>query len=141
MTFAGVNHLAVLVAAVLAWLAGAGWYMVLGKVWMAALGTTPEKMQAMKGEPSALMPFVYALAAELIMAWVLAGLIGHLGPGQVTIQNGILSGAFIWFGFVMTTMLVNNSFGRRDRRLLLIDGGHWLMVLLVIGAIVGAFGV
>src|SRR4051812_24660919 len=87
MTFAGVNHLAVLVAAVLAWLAGAGWYMVLGKVWMAALGTTPEKMQAMKGEPSALMPFVYALAAELIMAWVLAGLIGHLGPGQVTIQE------------------------------------------------------
>jgi hypothetical protein len=141
MTFAGVNHLAVLVAAVLAWLAGAGWYMVLGKVWMAALGTTPEKMQAMKGEPSALMPFVYALAAELIMAWVLAGLIGHLGPGQVTIKNGIVSGAFIWFGFVMTTMLVNNSFGRRDRRLLLIDGGHWLMVLVLIGAIVGAFGV
>ena len=41
----------------------------------------------------------------------------------------------------MTTMLVNNSFGRRDWRLLLIDGGHWLMVLVVIGAIVGAFGV
>ena len=75
------------------------------------------------------------------MAWVLAGLIGHLGPGQVTIKNGIVSGAFIWFGFVMTTMLVNNSFGRRDRRLLLIDGGHWLMVLVVIGAIIGAFGV
>ena len=75
------------------------------------------------------------------MAWVLAGLIGHLGPGQVTIKNGIVSGAFIWFGFVMTTMLVNNSFGRRDWRLLLIDGGHWLMVLVVIGAIVGAFGV
>ena len=141
MTFAGVNHLAVLVAAIIAWLAGAGWYMLLSKVWMAALGTTPEKMQAMKGEPGALLPFIYALAAELIMAWVLAGLIGHLGPGQVTIKNGIVSGAFIWFGFVMTTMLVNNSFGRRDRRLLLIDGGHWLMVLVAIGAIVGAFGV
>ena len=115
--------------------------MVLGKVWMAALGTTPEKMQAMKAGPGALLPFVYAFAAELIMAWVLAGLIGHLGPGQVTIKNGIVSGAFIWFGFVMTTMLVNNSFGRRDWRLLLIDGGHWLMVLVVIGAIVGAFGV
>jgi hypothetical protein len=141
MTFAGVNHLAVLIAAVIAWLAGAGWYMLLGKVWMAALGTTPEKMQAMKGQPGSFLPLVYALAAELIMAWVLAGLIGHLGPGQVTIKNGIVSGAFIWLGFVMTTMLVNNSFGRRDRRLLLIDGGHWLMVLVVIGAIVGAFGV
>src|SRR5712671_5756620 len=135
MTFAGVNYLAVFVAALVAWLAGAGWYMALGKFWMAALGTTPEKMQAMKGEPGAFLPFIYAFLAELIMAWALAGLIGHLGPGQVTIRNGIISGAFCWLGFVMTTMLVNNSFGRRDWRLLLIDGGHWLVVLVLIGAV------
>jgi hypothetical protein len=141
MTFAGVNYLAVLVAALVAWLAGAGWYMALGKVWMAALGTTPEKMQAMRGEPGALLPFIYAFLAELVMAWALAGLVGHLGPGQVTIRNGIISGAFCWLGFVMTTMLVNNSFARRDWRLLLVDGGHWLVVLVLIGAVIGAFGV
>jgi hypothetical protein len=141
MTFAGVNYLAVFTAALVAWLAGAGWYMALGKVWMAALGTTPEKMQQMKEEPGAFLPFIYAFVAELVMAWALAGLVGHLGPGQVTIRNGIISGAFCWLGFVMTTMLVNNSFGRRDWRLLLIDGGHWLMVLVLIGAIIGAFGV
>jgi hypothetical protein len=38
-------------------------------------------------------------------------------------------------------MLVNNIFAQRDRRLLLIDGGHWLVVLLVMGAIIGAMGV
>ena len=76
MTFAGVNHLAVIIAALIAWLAGAGWYMVLGKVWMAAHGTTPEKMQAMRSEPGSFLPFVYAFVAELVMAWVLAGLIG-----------------------------------------------------------------
>jgi hypothetical protein len=141
MTFAGVNYLAVFIAALVAWLAGAGWYMALGKVWTSALGTTPEKMQAMKGEPGAFLPFIYAFVAELVMAWALAGLVGHLGPGQVTVKNGLISGAFCWLGFVMTTMLVNNSFGRRDRRLLLIDGGHWLVVLLLIGAVIGAFGV
>jgi hypothetical protein len=141
MTFVGVNYLAVLVAAVVAWLAGAGWYMGLGKVWMAALGATPEKMQAMRGEPGAFLPFIYAFLAELVMAWALAGLVGHLGPGQVTIRNGIISGAFCWLGFVMTTMLVNNSFARRDWRLLLVDGGHWLVVLVLIGAVIGAFGV
>ena len=141
MTFAGVNYLAVLIAALVAWLAGAGWYMALGKVWMAALGTTPEKMQEMKGEPGAFLPFIYAFVAELVMAWALAGLVGHLGPGQVTVKNGIISGAFCWLGFVMTTMLVNNSFGRRDWRLLLVDGGHWLVVLALIGAVIGAFGV
>ncbi len=37
-------------------------------------------------------------------------------------------------------MLVNNSFARRDWRLLLIDGGHWLLVLLLMGAIIGVMG-
>jgi hypothetical protein len=141
MTFAGVNYLAILVAAIVAWAAGAAWYMAFGKSWMAALGTTPEKMQQMRNEPGAFLPFIYAFVADLVMAWALAGLVGHFGAGQVTIRNGIISGAFCWLGFVVTSMLVNNSFGRRDWRLLLIDGGHWLVVLVLIGAVIGAFGV
>jgi hypothetical protein len=141
MTFAGVNYLAIFVAAVLAWLAGAVWYMALGKVWMAALGTKPEDMEAMKGQPGFFLPFIYAFLAEVVMAWTLAGIVGHLGPGQVTIRNGIISGLFCWFGLVMTTTLVNYTFARRGWRLLLIDGGHWLVVLVLIGAVIGAFGV
>ena len=141
MTFAGVNYLAILIAAVAAWLAGAAWYMALGKTWMAALGMTAEQMEECKKQPHSYLPFVYAFVAALVMAWVLAGLIGHLGAGQVTLRNGIISGAFCWLGFVITTMLVNNSFARRNARLLLIDGGYWLLVLLLIGAIIGAMGV
>jgi hypothetical protein len=141
MAFAGVNYLAILIAAVVGWLAGAVWYMALGKIWMAALGTTADKMREMKGQPGSFLPFIYAFLAELIMAWALAGILGHLGPGQVTIRNGVISAAFCWLGFVMTTMLVNNSFSRRDWRLLLIDGGHWLVVLLLMGAIIGVMRV
>jgi len=36
---------------------------------------------------------------------------------------------------------VNYSFIGRARRLLLIDAGNWLLVLLVIGAIIGGIGV
>jgi hypothetical protein len=67
--------------------------------------------------------------------------LGHLGVGQVTLKNGVISGAFLWFGFILTTMLVNFSFSGRDKRLLLIDLGNWLMVLVVIGAVVGGMGV
>ena len=49
--------------------------------------------------------------------------------------------AFLWFGFILTTMVVNYSFSGRDRRLLLIDLGNWLIVLVIIGAIVGGMGV
>ena len=39
MTFAGINYLAVLIAAAAGWVAGAVWYMALAKPWMAAVGT------------------------------------------------------------------------------------------------------
>src|SRR6202790_3426277 len=141
MTFAGISYLAVVVAAVVAWLASAAWYMSLGKVYMAALGKTPEEVEADRKKPGAFLPFIYAFVANLIIAWMLAGVLGHLGAGQVTLRHGAISGAFVWFGFILTTMVVNYSFSGRDRRLLLIDVGNWLIVLVVIGAVVGAIGV
>ena len=141
MTFAGLNYLAIIIAAFVAWVAGAVWYTSLGKIWTAAQGMTAEQMQANRNRPGAYLPFIYVFVAELIMAWVLAGLMGHLGAGQVTFQNGVISGAFCWFGFVITTLVVGNTFGMRDRRLILIDGGHWLLVLLLMGATIGLMGV
>jgi hypothetical protein len=138
MRFAGVNYFAVVIAAVVAWFVGAGWYMTLGKTWMAALGITTDQMEAAKQKPGAFLPYIYAFVAELIMAWVLAGVMFHVGP--VTLRSGLIAGLLCWLGFVITTTAVNYSFGQRDRRLILIDGGHWLLVLLVMGAIIGAIG-
>ena len=140
MTFAGINYLAIPIAAVVAWLASAAWYMSLGRIYMSALGKTPEQLEADRNKPGAFLPFLYAFLANLVIAWVLAGLLGHLGPGQVTLRNSVISGAFCWFGFILTTMAVNYSFSGRDRRLLLIDAGNWLIVLLVIGAVIGGWG-
>ena len=56
-------------------------------------------------------------------------------------RNGVISAAFLWFGFILTTMVVNFSFSGRDKRLLLIDAGNWLIVLVVTGAVIGAIGV
>jgi hypothetical protein len=115
--------------------------MVLAKPWMAALGWQSEAdMFGPDGKPSP-TPFVVAFIAEVVMAWVLAGAVGHLGPGQVTIRNGMIAGALLWLGFVATTHLVNNIFARRPTRLTVIDSGHWLAVLVVMGAVIGAFGV
>ena len=139
MAFAGINYLAVLLAAAAAWVLGAVWYMALATPWMAAVGTTEEKIAESKTRPGASLPFVFAFAACVIMAWVLAGIVGHLG--QVTVRSGVISGLFCWAGFVITTMLVNNSFAMRSRKLLLIDGGYWLVAMALMGAIIGAVGV
>jgi hypothetical protein len=117
MTFAGVNTFAVLLAAVVAWFAGAVWYMTLAKPWVAALGKTMEQFKAEQaenvGKPRAMIAFFLSFVAELVMAWVMAGALGHLGPGQVTLRNGIITGLFLWLGFVITTMVVNNAFASR----------------------------
>jgi uncharacterized protein DUF1761 len=138
MTFAGLNYLAIVIAAVVAWVAGAAWYTTLGRVWTAAMGLTVEQMHERRNRPGAYLPFLYTFVAELVMAWVLAGLLGHIGA--LTLRGGLISGAFCWLGFVVTTLVVNYTFAMRDWRLLLIDGGHWLVVLLLMGAIIGAMG-
>ena len=141
MTFAGMNTLAIIIAGIAGWLVGAVWYNVLAKPWVAAHGKTMEDFKAQadanKGTVHAWLPFALALLAEIMMAWVLAGIVGHLGPGQVTIRNAVISALFVWVGFVVTTMLVNNAFSGRRYVLTAIDAGHWLAVLLVIGVVIG----
>jgi hypothetical protein len=139
MTFAGVNYWAVLVAAVVAFIAGAAWYMSLSKQWQAAVGMTPEKMQQNKNNPYAWVPFVLVFVGHLVMAWTLAGILGHFG--NVNVKDGVITGALCWFGFICTSILANNAFAGRSYRLTAIDGGHYLLVLVIMGAIIGAFGV
>src|SRR5688572_30790900 len=102
MTFTGMNYLAILIAAIAGFGWGAGYYMTLSKPWLAAVGMTKEQMQA-NYTPT---PFIISFVALLVMAWVLAGTLAHLGPGQVTLTNGIISALFLWLGFVVTTVFV-----------------------------------
>jgi hypothetical protein len=139
MAFAGINYLAVLVATVAGFAFGAAYYMTLSRPWLTAMGKTREELAA-AGKRSP-VPFIVSIVALLIMAWVLAGGIGHLGPGQVTLKNGVISALFMWLGFVITALAVNNSFGQRRPMLTVIDGIHWLGVLVIQGAIIGAMGV
>jgi hypothetical protein len=126
-----VNYVAIVVAAVAGFAFGAVWYMALGKVWMAALGMTEHP----KPQPA---PFLIAFAAQLVMAWMLAGALGHLG--DVSVVAGLITAALIWVGFIATTLVVNHRFQGAKWSLTLIDGGHWLGVLLVMGVVLGLFG-
>ncbi len=111
MTFSGVNYAAVVIAALAGFGLGAVWYMVLGGVWLRAIGKTRGELDQGAGAAKAL-PFVIALVALLVMASMLAGIMGHLG--SVTVRGGLITGFFCWLGFVITTMGVNHAFGQRQ---------------------------
>lgn len=132
MSFSGINYLAILVAAIAGFAWGAAYYMTLSKQWLAAVGQVqPNKSPT---------PFIITFIALLVMGWVLAGTLGHLGTGQVTVKNGIISGLFVWLGFVLTTVFVNNAYPGRKYLLSVIDSLHWLGVLVIQGAVIGAMG-
>ena len=129
MMFDGINLIAVAAAAIVSFLFGALWYGILGKAWMNAAGLTKEQTR-----PN---PVVFATAffCQIIMAFVFAGVIYH--TGGTDIRNGIISALMIWVGIVITTQIVNHRFQGLSWNLTLIDGGHWLGVLLVQGIVIG----
>ncbi len=127
-----VNLIAVLIATIAAFVFGAAWYGILGKQWMAAAGLTPADT---KPAPRLL---IITFLCQLVMAFVLAGIIFH--AGGYTLANGLTSGGLIWLGFVLTTQIVNHRYQGAPWSLTLIDAGHWLGALLIQGAVIGWFG-
>ena len=138
MVFAGVNYIAVTVAAFAAFGFGTVWYMSLSKPWLAAAGIDPAKMATRDGKQDR-SPFIISFLRELFLAWVLAGLIGHMGA--VTVSNALISAFTVWAGFMAVPMLINHRYQMLPLRLTLIDSGHWLGVVLIQGLIIGLFGV
>jgi uncharacterized protein DUF1761 len=135
------NWLSVISAAVAAWIFGGVYYTSLCKYWLAAQGKTLEQCkaeQAGKSGAAKAAPFILVFVGELIMAWVLYGIMVHLN--MFTLRAGIISGALCWFGFVLTTITTNNAFCGRKPMLTVIDGAAWLGALIIIGAILGWWG-
>lgn len=137
MTFAGMNYLAIVGAAVAAFFFGGAYYGALSSAWLSAVGKSREEIQ----KTGMAVPLVITAIALLVMAWVLAGIIGHLGSGQITLKNGLISGFMCWLGFVVTTVSTNHAYQGAKGSLTLIDSGYWLGVLLIQGAIIGYWGV
>lgn len=137
MAFAGINYLAVVAAAIAGFAFGAVYYMALSKPWLAAVGKTEAEI---KGEGASPRPFIVAALAQLVMAFMLAGLMGHLGELGTGALNGMITAAFVWVGFVATTLAVNHGFQGARVSLTLIDGGHWLGVLVLQGLVLGSIG-
>ncbi len=139
--FGHINLPSIFVAAIAAWVFGAIYYTALGKVWMAAQGKTAESCKAEFAAKSGLAkfaPFVLSFVGALITGAVIYGILTH--SGLWSLRAGVITGAFCWLGFVVTTVTINNAYSGRKVMLTVIDSAHWLGVLAIIGGIIGAWG-
>lgn len=138
-----VNLWGVLAGVVVSMVVGSIWYGKVGfmKIWMKLEGLTEEKIKK-EGNPMVSMVGMAALAA--IMAYVVAH-VAYLSSyfyADYTFQTAaIMTGFWMWLGFVLPVVASNSLFALKSWKLTAINAGNWLVTLLGMGIVIGAIGV
>ena|SRR3989344_4408352 len=134
MPQADINYLAVIVVAAVNMGLGAFWYSMsgFGKQWMKLSGITKEDIEKAK---KAGMSKSYAIstAGSLVMAYVLSYIV-DFSQAQ-TIIAGMLSGFWVWLGFVATVLLGSVLWENKSWNLYAINTCYYLVSLIIMGAI------
>ncbi|MEO6396022.1 MAG: DUF1761 domain-containing protein [Devosia sp.] len=138
MLLGPVNWLAIIVATLASMALGFGWYALLAKQWVAALGRQPMQPgdAGMGNSPT---PFIWSALMQLVMAYFLALLTAKVF-GATNVGNAVQLGFWLWLGFVLTSMITNHRYQQSKWSLTIIDAGYMLGVLLVQGVVIGLFG-
>jgi hypothetical protein len=139
MDFASFNYPSIVLAAIAAYVVGAVYYTTLCKAWMKAARLDPATMK------KSASPFIISFLAELFLALVLYIVLDDITfAGSFSEDFDALSSVtwslIFWAGFIATTVTVNHRYQGFGWNLTVIDAVHWLLVFVVMGAVLGWFG-
>jgi hypothetical protein len=135
-----INWLAVILAALGSVLIGWLWYSpyLFRDRWVRHSGLTLEKQ-----EKGLLVSLAVAAITGILMAYVVAyvgGLIeGNSGDGDMASALG--AAFWLWLGVAATTVISVGTFAQRSIQWIVISVGERLVTLLLMGFIIGLFGV
>ncbi|MEO8261503.1 MAG: DUF1761 domain-containing protein [Pseudolysinimonas sp.] len=124
-----INWLAVLLAAISAFVIGGLWYSLLfAKPWQRAAGVTDEQLKT-----GMVRIFVGSFLLAVVMAASLAAFIGAGGAAF-----GLFAGLAAGLTWVAAAFGINYLFERRSIRLFLINASYNVVSFTVMGLIIGA---
>ncbi len=128
------NYVSIVAAAIAAMVVGFVWYSVLfGKEWAKQMGKSESDM---KMDPMTLgMGFI----GVLVMAFVLDVFL--LKTNAIDMMGAVKIAGWAWLGFMVTLIWGNYLWGKRNITLFLIDAGHNLAAMVVVGAVLVTLGV
>lgn len=135
---AAINYVAVIVTAIVSNIIGFIWYApsVFGTKWMKLSGITRKDMK--KQEKTRSRSMFWNAIATLVMAYVLSIFIKQL-LNITTAFEGAQVGFWIWLGFIATVILGDVLWQGKPVKLYYLNAAHWLVSMLVMGAIIGAW--
>ncbi len=134
-----VNYLAVVVAALAGLVIGWLWYgPILGKTWR-YLSKIPKPRKVTTGMMAQGM--VGGLVTSFLVSWVLAYSIIFAGAFFRTrgIMMGVRTGFWDWLGFIVPVTLGIVLWEGKSWRLWVLNASYWLVTLIVMGIILGAW--
>jgi hypothetical protein len=122
------NYLAIVVAAVAAFVAAGGYYTALGK-----------QLEKFSSAPADMPPWLLAVEVgkHFVVAAVVAGL--ATGIGITAWPASVLLGLSLWIGFPVILLLGSVVHEKVPWRLAALHAGDWLVKLLLIAVIVGVW--
>jgi len=131
LNFDGINWLAAVAGAVLAFVVGSVWYspVLFSKIWQREVKLTDADIRA----GNMALTFGSAFVLTLVGAIVLAG---YLGP-EPELGDAILAGLVVSVGFICTAIGVIYLFERRSMTLFLINAGYQIVTYVMIGLVLG----
>jgi len=135
MDFGSVNWLAVIVCVVVSMIVGSIWFnpKTFYPAWWVAIGRKADEQPGMENMGMVWGGTVLASFIEAISMWFMTDMMG-----STTWASGMATGFMLWLGFVATTSLTNKLFAGQLKAWLLEQGNH-LIVMLLFGAIMGAW--
>jgi len=139
--FNDINLWAILGAAIATMIVGFVWYSpaLFARPWMVAMGYDPDdKTKSEEMRKGAAKMYSIAFILCLLGAFVLAKIIAGLTIN--TALYGMKVGFAVWLGFLMPVQLTDKMFSQRPFKLFLINTGYQLVAYLVMGAILGKWG-
>jgi hypothetical protein len=125
-----INYLAVIMAALSAFVIGGLWYSVIfGKAWMVENGFDDEKLK----NSNMAMIFGGSFFLSLIISFILALFLGPERDAIFGATAGFMAGLF----WVATAMGITYLFERKSLKLFFINAGYHVITFTVMGIILG----
>jgi len=129
------NYLAIAAAAVACFLFEAAWYSYFIQDWLDGIGRTMTSLMATGVNPA--LQYATALLSAAVIATAISCVTQLTGPQ--TALRGMRVAALLWLGCVLTTWGTEYAFEVRTYKLFAINTGFWLIGMVIMGAIVGAW--
>lgn len=135
-----INYLAVVLAMLSSMVVGSIWYArsVFGNTWIKLA-----KIDMSKNSGPVAKPILITMVVSLVTAYVLAHVtyISSVFFEKDFLESALTTAFWLWLGFTAARFITHDAFEGRPEKLTLLNLGNEFVTIMLMGLVIGLFGV